>query len=290
MSFISQKDVSSNDPRTITILLSPSAGDGLFNNGIDQEVPLFGRFRVIIKRVYFHLADGSFSPEYSNTNRVPIAISSNVLRPPHYMTKAVPSSIYRADQIHIMSFAWAGKNLEYDLGVLDIYGRIDLGFYVASNGSVIGNWSMAGVVLAVYGQNYKPYIPKTIPIFRQFYLTTGAGIQRLDPRLIGRFHAKMIGWLPRPTGDIGAYTRRFITIDSPNIHIDPRGSTDKLTLNNFNEINGFMMAPMKMGMELDIGVFQYSYYDELQQNTNGDPFILWFHFYDEKDRLDFLRE
>ena len=121
-------------------------------------------------------------------------------------------------------------------------------------------------------------------------MTPGAGIQRFDPRLSGRFHAKMIGWLPRPLGDISAYRRRFITIDSPNIHIDPRGSTDKLTLNNFNEVNGFMLAPMKMGMGFDIGDFQYTYYDELQLNTDGDPFELWFHFYDEKDRLDFLRE
>lgn len=286
MSFIQQKDVDSNMARTITLYSNAY----LTNNGNNHEVPLFGRFRVIIKSIMYHTGDGGFTPEYSNTNRVPIAFVSSVLRPKHNMTTPVPASVFDPCAIYTTSYAMSGKKLEMDLGIIDIYNRIDLGIYIASTGGVQANWTGGGLVLGIYGQNYKPYIPKSIGIFRQFYIDTGAGILSFDPRLSGRFKARMVGWMPRIRGDIPAYILRLIQLTSQNIGVDTRGSSSNLMLTNWNCINGMQMSPIKFMLDVDTGRFSYEYFDIQNNNTAGDPFVLWINCYYENDRADFLDE
>jgi len=284
MSFIQQKDVNSDMARTITLYVNPY----LSNNGDNHNVPLFGRFRIILKRIIYHSGDGGFTPEYSNIGRVPIALVSSVLRPKHFMTKTVPASVFDPCNIYIISSFASGKNLEMDLGVIDIYNRIDLGCYIASTGVVQTNMTGCGVVLGIYGESYKPYIPKSIGIFRQFYIDVGAGRQSFDPKLIGRFRGKLVGWMPRPRSDLGQYRLRLIQLSSDNIRVDSRGSSSKLMLTNMNEFNGYMMAPMNLALELETGRLFYEYYDVQNQNTSGDSFVLWLNCYSENDRLDFV--
>jgi len=287
MSFISQKDVSSDDPKTITIYVSPVYVN---NNNLIHEVPLFGRYRVILSKVMYYISDGGGNPEYDNVARVPVVLNSSVLRPKHFMTKAVPGSLFPANAIHIVSNYASGKNLKMDLGILDIYNRIDLGFFRASNSTTQANFLAGGVELSVFGETYKPWIPKSIPVFRQMYMTSGAGTQSFDMRLNGRFIARMVGCHFSPTTEIATYTIRMIQVNSDNLNISNYGTTSNLTLINFNEINGYMMAPIKCHVTCDTGLFQYTYFDLNNNTTDGSPFVLWFHLYRENDRLDFLNE